>query len=40
MKGIMAKQKARVRFFEIAWKAFDQMGWRMKSFIDTMRIGI
>jgi hypothetical protein len=40
MKGIMAKQKARVRFFEIAWKAFEQMGWRMKSFIDAMRIGI
>ena len=40
MKGIMAKQKARVRFFEIAWKAFEQSGWRMKSFIDAMRIGI
>jgi hypothetical protein len=40
MKRIMARQKARVRFFEIAFKAFEQVGWRMKSFIDAMRIGI
>lgn len=40
MKGIIAKQKARVRFFEICYKGFEQAGWRMKSFIDVMRSGI
>lgn len=40
MKKIMARQKARVRFFEIAYKGFEQQGWRMKSFIDTLRSGI
>ena len=39
-KGIIAKQKARVRFFEICYKGFEQAGWRMKSFIDVMRSGI
>jgi len=40
MKGILAKQKTRVRFFETCYKAFEQVGWRMKSFIDVMRSGI
>jgi hypothetical protein len=40
MKQIMAKQKARVRFFEVCYKGFEQAGWRMKSFIDVMRSGI
>lgn len=39
MKKIMRKQKIRVRFFETAYKAFEQQGWRMKSFIDTLRGG-
>jgi hypothetical protein len=40
MKKIIAKQKARVRFFEICYKGFEQAGWRMKSFIDVMRSGM
>jgi len=40
LKNIMAKQKARVRFFETCYKGFEQVGWRMKSFIDVMRSGI
>jgi len=40
MKGILARQKVRVRFFETCYKGLEQMGWRMKSFIDVMRSGI
>jgi len=40
MKGILARQKVKVRFFETCYKAFEQQGWRMKSFIDVMRSGI
>ena len=40
MKGIMAKQRTKVRFFETCYKGFEQAGWRMKSFIDVMRSGI
>lgn len=39
MKNIIEKQRTRVRFFEMVYKGFEQMGWRMKSFIDTMRSG-
>ena len=39
MKKILAKQKARVRFFELCYKGFEQMGWRLKSFIDVLRGG-
>ena len=39
MKNIIAKQKVRVRFFETCYKGFEQQGWRMKSFIDTLRSG-
>jgi hypothetical protein len=38
-KRIMARQKARVRFFEIAYKAFEQVGWRMKTYSDNLRYG-
>lgn len=38
-KEIMAKQKVRVRFFEIAYKGFEQVGWRMKTYSDNMRFG-
>lgn len=40
MKKILRKQKARVQFFDICVKGFEQMGWRMKCMIDAMRIGI
>jgi len=40
MKKIMQKQKARVRFFEMAWKAFDKLQWTMKLFNDRDRRGI
>jgi len=40
MKKIMARQKVRVRFFEMCYKGFEQQGWRMKSFIDVLRTGI
>jgi len=39
-KRIMARQKARVRFFEIAFKAFEQVGWRMKTYSDNLRQGM
>lgn len=40
MKKIMKKQKIRVRFFEMAWKAFDKQGWNMKVYNDRDRRGI
>lgn len=40
MKKIMAKQKVRVRFFEICWKAFDKMTWSMKTFSDREMRGL
>lgn len=40
MKNIMSKQKARVRFFEMAYKGFEKQQWSMKSFIDTLRSGL
>ena len=39
MKGIMAKQKAKVRFFDMCYKGLEQQGWRMKTFVDTLRGG-
>ena len=39
MKSIIRKQETKVRFFEMAFKAFEQQGWRLKSFIDTLRGG-
>jgi len=40
MKKIMKKQKIKVRFFEMAWKAFDKLSWNMKQFNDRDRRGI
>jgi len=40
MKGILARQKIKVRFFETAFKAFENQGWRLKTFVDAMRSGI
>lgn len=39
MKSIMSRQKARVRFFEMAYRGFEKQQWSMKSFIDTLRSG-
>lgn len=40
MKKIMAKQRARVRFFETCYKGFEKQQWSMKGFIDVVRSGI
>lgn len=40
MKKILKKQKVRVRFFELCYKAFEQQGWRMKTYTDRDRHGI
>jgi len=40
MKKIMSKQKVRVRFFEMCWKALDKMGWSMKTFSDREMRGL
>ena len=40
MRKILAKQQVRVRFFDICWKAFNSMGWSMKTFTDRERHGI
>jgi hypothetical protein len=37
MKKIIRRQKIRVRFFEMCWKAFEKQGWSMKGFIETLR---
>ena len=39
MKNIIRKQEARVRFFDMCWRAFDKQGWSLKNFIDTIRGG-
>jgi len=40
MKKIMAKQRARVRFFEICYKAFEKLGWSLKTYSDNLRQGV
>ena len=40
MKKIMAKQQVRVRFFDICWKAFNSMGWSMKTFTEREKLGL
>lgn len=40
MKKILKKQKIRVRFFEMCYKAFEQQGWRFKTYTDRERHGI
>jgi len=39
MKKILNRQKIRVRFFEMCYKAFEKQQWSMKSFIDTLKGG-
>jgi len=40
MKKLLKKQGVRVRFFEMCYKAFEQQGWRMKTYTDRERHGI
>lgn len=40
MKNILRKQEIRMRFFELCIKGFESQGWRMKSFLDSMRGGL
>lgn len=40
MKKIMQKQQVRVRFFDMCWKAFNSMGWNMKTFTEREKHGL
>ena len=40
MKKIMAKQQVKVRFFDTCWRAFNSMGWSMKTFSDREKNGL
>lgn len=40
MKKIMAKQMVRVKFFDMCWKAFNSMGWNMKTFTEREKMGV
>ena len=40
MKGILRKQKVRVDFFEIAYRALDKMSWNMREFGQNERRGL
>ena len=37
MKRIIRRQKVKVRFFEMCWKAFEKQSWSMKMFIETTK---
>lgn len=36
-KRIIRRQKVKVRFFEMCWKAFEKQAWSMKMFLETLR---
>jgi len=40
MKKIMKRQKRKVIFFEMAWKALEKQGWNMKVYNDRDKHGI
>jgi len=40
IKKIMLKQQIKVRFFDMCWKAFNSMGWSMKTFSDREKHGL
>lgn len=40
MKKILQKQQVRVRFFDMCWRAFNSMGWSMKTFTERERHGL
>ena len=37
MKKIIRRQEVKLRFFEMAWKAFDKRQWSMKMFMETLK---
>ena len=37
MKKILRKQEIKLRFFEMAWKAFENRTWAMKLFVETLK---
>lgn len=37
MQKIIRRQEIRVRFFEMAWKAFEKVQWNMKQFQETLK---
>lgn len=37
MQNIIRKQEIRVRFFEMAWRAFEKVQWNMKQFQETLK---
>ena len=39
MKNILARQKVKVDFYKMCLQGMEQLGWRMKSYIDTLRGG-
>lgn len=40
LKKIIDKQKVKVRFFEMCWKALDKQNWAMKTWSDRDRFGV
>lgn len=40
MKKIMMKQQVRVRFYDMCWRAFNSLGWSMKTFSDREKHGL
>ena len=40
LEKIMKKQRIRVRFYEMCWKAFDKQGWNMKVYNDRDKRGL
>lgn len=40
MKRILQKQQVRVRFFDMCWRAFNSMGWSMKTFTEREKNGL
>lgn len=40
MKSIMARQKVKVDFYKMCLNGMEQQGWRMKSYLDSLRSGI
>jgi hypothetical protein len=40
MKKIMLKQQVRVRFYDMCWRAFNSLGWSMKTYSDREKHGL
>ena len=39
LKKIIARQKVRVRFFEMCYRGFEKLQWSMKTYSDNLRRG-